>query len=62
MNVQLLSIGHDGPVTARELGTGGAGIVWTVQPENFPQLVEMINRHGGPNAWRISPTRQEVGA
>ena len=62
MSAQLLSIGHAGPVTARELGTGNAGIAWTVQPEHFPQLVEMINRHGGPNAWRISPAQQEVSA
>lgn len=52
---QLQAITHNGPVTVRELGTGRSGIVWTVQPENFPSLIEMINKHGGPGAWKITP-------
>lgn len=62
MSAHLIRITNPGPVLVRELGTGWEGIAWTVQPENFPQLVEMINRHGGPNAWRISPAQQEVSA
>jgi hypothetical protein len=50
----LLAINHDGPVEVRELGKGGQGIVWTVQPENFASTVEMINANGGPSAWRVT--------
>lgn len=48
----LLGIAHDGPVRVTERGTGG-GIVWTVQPENFPALLAMVNANGGPDCWRI---------
>lgn len=50
----LYSINHNGPVEVRELGKGGQGIVWTVQPENFATTVEMINANGGPSAWRVT--------
>lgn len=49
----LLSITHTGPIRVRELGKGGQGIDWTVQPENFQRVVDMINANGGPNCWRI---------
>ena len=49
----LLSIAHNGPVRVTELGTGHSGIVWTVQPENFPELLAMVNEHGGPDRWLI---------
>lgn len=51
----LLAIDHDGPVKVTELGQRHEGIVWEVQPENFPRLIEMVNAHGGPNHWRIDP-------
>lgn len=49
----LLGITHTGPVRVTELGTGGTGIVWEVAPENFPSLIDMINRYGGVSHWRI---------
>lgn len=51
----LQSINCDGPVVVRELGRKHEGIVWTVQPENFDKLIEMINNHGGPDMWSITP-------
>lgn len=55
---KLLSIDHDGPVYLRELGTSWNGINWTVQPENFDNLIEMINAHGGPDCWTIVPVEE----
>lgn len=55
MAAKLETITHDGPVVARELGTGRDGIVWTVAPANFPALVAMVNANGGPGAWSITP-------
>ena len=49
----LESINHNGPVVVTELGTGHNGIVWTVSPENFDKVVEMINNHGGPACWSV---------
>lgn len=55
---KLLSIDHDGPVYLRELGKSWNGINWTVQPENFDNLIEMINAHGGPDCWTIVPVEE----
>lgn len=52
---ELLGINHTGPVRVRELGQGGKGIDWTVQPENFPAVVAMVNKFGGPGMWEITP-------
>ncbi|MGO4984443.1 hypothetical protein [Collinsella sp. Sow4_E3] len=49
----LLGIAHGGPVRVTELGKGHGGIVWTVQPGNFPALLAMVNANGGPDCWRI---------
>lgn len=50
----LSAINHNGPVRVRELGKAGKGIDWTVQPENFASVVDMINTYGGPSAWSIT--------
>lgn len=50
----LTEINHNGPVEVRELGKAGQGIVWTVQPENFESVIEMINANGGPSAWKVT--------
>ena len=49
---QFLAINYDGPVIVRQRGQGNQGIVWTVQPEDFSSLIEMINRDGVHN-WTI---------
>ena len=49
----LESINHNGPVVVTELGVGRNGIVWTVSPENFDMVVEMINNNGGPACWSV---------
>ena len=54
-NMTLTAINHIGPVVVRELGIGGKGVVWTVQPENFANTVDFINKNGGPSAWSVSP-------
>lgn len=58
MNTQtiptLVSIKHNGPIEVRELGKGGKGIVWTVNPENFESVVSMINANGGSGAWKVT--------
>ena len=58
MNTQtkptLQAINHTGPVRFRELGTGGKGIDWTVQPENMDAAIAMVNKHGGPGMWEIT--------
>lgn len=51
----LLSIAHDGPVRAREVGQSGEGVDWIVQPEQHAALVEHINTYGGPDAWELTP-------
>ena len=51
----LQSINHDGPVVVRELGKAHKGLVWTVQPQDFDSVVEMINQFGGPAFWSIKP-------
>ena len=48
----LLSIDHDGPVIAE---SHRARFTWTVQPEDFPALVERVNAYGGPDFWTITP-------
>lgn len=49
----LLRIDSDTPVLVKELGKSHGGIVWTVQPENFQSVVDMINTYGGPECWSI---------
>lgn len=49
---QLLAINCDGPVIVRQIGQRNQGIVWTVQPENFPSLIEFVNSDGVHN-WTI---------
>lgn len=51
----LLRIETTTPTRFRELGKGGQGIDWTVQPENLDRAIQMVNEHGGPNCWRITP-------
>lgn len=48
---RLIAIDHDGPVIAECRD----GLVWTVQPENFPALIERVNTYGGPDFWTITP-------
>lgn len=60
--VTLDEITHDGPVRVRERGQGGEGIDWTVQPENFPRTIEMINQHGGPDFWEVTPVEATKAA
>lgn len=50
----LLEINSTVPVRVRQLGAGHDGIVWTVEPENFDNVVNMINSHGGPDFWEIT--------
>lgn len=49
----LLEINSTGPVRVRRLGAGHEGLVWTVDPENFGTVVDMVNAHGGPDFWEI---------
>ena len=53
---KLLGITHDGPVKVEKLGEGTPGnrLTWTVPPERFDSLIEMINENGGPDFWRIT--------
>lgn len=51
--VSIVSIESDAPVRARQVGQGGKGIDWTVQPENFDNLIEAVNASGGLVAWKI---------
>lgn len=48
----LLGINHDGPIIARHHGDG---IRWTVQPEDFPAMVDRVNATGGPTMWTLEP-------
>lgn len=48
----LLGIAHDGPVVAE---SHRARFTWTVQPEDFPALIERVNAFGGPDFWTITP-------
>jgi len=50
----LLSIDADEPLRLQEVGTRGEGIDWTIQPDRIPAMIEFVNNHGGPNAWRIT--------
>lgn len=50
---KVTGLNCDGPVTVRELGSGNQGIVWTVQPEHFARLIDMVNNCGGPDFWEI---------
>jgi hypothetical protein len=55
---QLLSIEQgDKALQFRELGKGHQGIVWTIQPgqpEALQRAIDMVNRFGGVNMWRIT--------
>lgn len=55
VSATLQSINSPGPVRIRERGTGQTGIDWALQPSDFARAVEMVNRCGGPGAWRITP-------
>ena len=58
---RLAEITGDEPIVATELGKGFGGVMWIVEPESFPALVDHINRYGGPNAWSLRPaTEMEV--
>lgn len=57
---KLTTINTTEAVTVRELGRGHEGIVWTVQPENFPALIERVNRYGGPDMWSIVPASEAL--
>ena len=48
----LLGIAHDGPVVAE---SHNPRFTWTVQPEDFPTLIERVNTYGGPDFWTITP-------
>ena len=48
----LLSIDHDGPVIAE---SHRPQFTWTVQPKDFPALIERVNAYGGPDFWTITP-------
>ena len=48
----LLSIAHDGPVIAE---SHRPRFTWTVQPKDFPTLIEHVNTYGGPGFWTITP-------
>ena len=48
----LLSIDHDGTVIAE---SHRPRFTWTVQPEDFPALIERVNAYGGPGFWTITP-------
>ena len=50
----LLGINHDGPVCVQGLGSN-AGLDWTVQPEDFGNLIEHVNKYGGPSFFHIIP-------
>lgn len=50
----LLGINHDGPVYVQGLGSN-AGLDWTVQPEDFGNLVDHVNKYGGPDFFSIIP-------
>lgn len=51
----LLGVNHDGPIRVSKLGEGHQGLVWTVQPENHQNVIDMINDFGGPDMWEITP-------
>ena len=48
----LISIAHDGTVIAE---SHRPRFTWTVQPEDFPTLIERVNAYGGPDFWTITP-------
>ena len=48
----LLGIAHDGPVIVE---SHSPRFTWTVQPEDFPALIERVNTYGGPDFWTITP-------
>lgn len=50
----LTAISHNGPVIVRELGKGHDGVVWTVRPDQFGNVIAMINSYGGPACWSIT--------
>lgn len=51
---KLLGINSDEPVLVVEHGLAYDGIIWVVQPEDFDNVVEMVNKFGSPNIWRIT--------
>lgn len=52
-NGNIISIESDSRVRFTELGTGGKGVVWDVDPGNFTLAIDMVNSRGGRDAWRI---------
>ena len=57
---KLLEITAEGPVRA-EYRMPGERLVWTVQPENFPNLIAHVNKYGGPLFWRITEINPTTG-
>ncbi len=60
----LLSIEQtDQALRFTERGKRHEGLAWTIQPGNpeaLQRAIDMVNEHGGPNAWSIEAVEADA--